>query len=441
MGAFGCKYCDCDKGKMEDTTEEMQINYNTPIVITANKPTNKNNKGKDDTISKNNEDFNSLSIQINSDIDTIQKDNFSNEISTNNFETNNNINNLVKDMINSNKINSDNIIEESPNEFELNHNKESSTKNININKDNNISLKNLNYLNDEVDTPKLNDNLKFNINIMSSNNEKDNNNENDNDNDNIIKENALSNTNKDLKESKTAQLYITSPKEAKKKIEKYEIDKIQFGLGKNEKEKFNKEQKKLYNEAENNLKQFNPPQGHEVNNIQKIMSNIILNLKSLINGNNINFNLYDSNYILLNGTLKKMINYEINSYKPTMYSEKFCVVFPNILKFYKSKAQFLKNLKPMFILPINQISAINIAKPKKSPKKIYHLIICNKFGIKKNCDNSIFLNLFDSQELNEYLVSSDINESLLIFTADDEKEVYKWYVILQFLVEFSKIKE
>ena len=118
MGAFGCKYCDCDKGKMEDTTEEMQINYNTPIVITANKPTNKNNKGKDDTISKNNEDFNSLSIQINSDIDTIQKDNFSNEISTNNFETNNNINNLVKDMINSNKINSDNIIEESPNEFE-----------------------------------------------------------------------------------------------------------------------------------------------------------------------------------------------------------------------------------------------------------------------------------------------------------------------------------
>ena len=102
MGVFGCKYCDCDKEKMEDTTEEMKINYNTPIVITANKPTNKNNKGKDDTLSKNNEDFNSLSIQVNSDIDTIQRDNFSNEISTNNFETNNNINNIVKDMINSN---------------------------------------------------------------------------------------------------------------------------------------------------------------------------------------------------------------------------------------------------------------------------------------------------------------------------------------------------
>ena len=441
MGVFGCKYCDCDKEKMEDTTEEMKINYNTPIVITANKPTNKNNKGKDDTISKNNEDFNSLSIQINSDIDTIQRENFSNEISTNNFETNNNMNNMVKDMLNSNKINSENIIEESPNELELNHRKESSNKNISINNNNNnISLKNLNYLNDEFDTPKLNDNLKFNINIMSSNNEKDNANANDNEND--IKENIISDTNKNLKESKTAQLYITSPKEAKRKIEKYEIDKIQFGLGKKDKENFNKEQKKLYNEAENNLKQFNPPQGYEVNNIQKIMSHIILNLKSLINGNNANFNLYDSNFILLNGNLKKMINYEINSYKPTMYSEKFCVVYPQIIKFYKSKAQFLKNLKPMFILPINQISAINIAKPKKSPKKIYHLIICNKFGIKKNCNNSsIFLNLFDSQELNEYLVSSDINESLLIFTADDEKEVYKWYVILQFLVEFSKMKE
>ena len=148
MGVFGCKYCDCDKEKMEDTTEEMKINYNTPIVITANKPTNKNDKGKDDTISKNNEDFNSLSIQINSDIDTIQRENFSNEISTNNFETNNNINNIVKDMLNSNKINNDNIIEESPNELELNNRKESSNKNININNsnnNNNISLKNLNY--------------------------------------------------------------------------------------------------------------------------------------------------------------------------------------------------------------------------------------------------------------------------------------------------------
>lgn len=431
MGVFGCKYCDCDKGKMEDTTEEMKINYNTPIVITANKPTNKNNKGKDETISKNNEDFNSLSIQVNSDIDTIQRENFSIEVSINNFDTNNN-NNIVKDMLSSNKINNDNIIEESPNESELNHNKEATTKNININNNNNISLKNLNYLNDEVDTPKLNDNLNFNMNNLPSNNEKD----------FDIKEKTLNDTNKDLKESKTAQLYITSPKEAKKKIEKYEIDKIQFGLGKKDQENFNKEQKKLYKEAENNLKQFNPPQGHEVNNIQKIMSNIILNLKSLINGNNLNFNLYDSNYILLNGNLKKMINYEINSYKPTMYSEKFCVVYPKILKFYKSKAQFLKNLKPVFILPISQISAINIAKPKKSPKKIYHLIICNKYGIKKNFDNnSLFLNLFDSQEINEYLVSSDINESLLIFTADDEKEVYKWYVILQFLVEFSKIKE
>jgi len=441
MGAFGCKYCDCDKEKMEDTTEEMKINYNTPIVITANKPTNKNNKGKDDTISKNNEDFNSLSIQINSDIDTIQKENFSNEVSPNNYEANNNMNNIIQDMINSNKINNDNIIEESPNEFELNHNQESNTKNINTNNNNNnISLKNLNYLNDEVDTPKLNDNLNFNINNMPMNNEKDI--------DIDIKENTLSdstkknNINLNLKESKTTQLYITSPKEAKKKIEKYEIDKIQFGLGQKDKENFNKEQKKLYSEAENNLKQFNPPQGHEVNNIQKIMSNIILNLKTLINGNSSNFNLYDSNYILLNGNLKKMINYEINSYKPTMYSEKFCVVYPKILKFYKSKAQFLKNLKPISILPINQISAINIAKPKKSPKKIYHLILCNKFGIKKKCDNSsVFLNLFDSQELNEYLVSSDINESLLIFTADDEKEVYKWYVILQFLVEFSKVKD
>ena len=440
MGALGCKYCDCDKSKMEDITQEMKINSNTPIIITPNKQIN--NKENEENISKFKEDFHSLNMNINSDIDIIQKDNTLNEISTNNIDsnTNNNINIMINEMINSNIINNDNIIEESINEFELNNNKE----NINNNENNNI-------FNNE-DNNNIIDKNNSNKNLISISN-KDMTIDINKNNSNNLSNNFISiekkeefmidqnDNNQNLKESRASQLYISSPKEAKKKIKKYEIDKIQFGLEKRDKENLNKEQQRLYNEAEKNLEQFNPLQGSEITNVQKIMSNLILNLKYLINQNNSNFNLYDNNYILLNGILKKMINYEINAYKPTMYSDRFCVLYPKMLKYYKSKAQFLKNLKPACILPINQISAINIAKPKKSSKKIYHLIICNKFGIKKNYDNNIFLNLFDSQELNDFLISPDINESLLIFTSDDEKDVYKWYVIIQFLIEFSKIKE
>ena len=105
----------------------------------------------------------------------------------------------------------------------------------------------------------------------------------------------------------------------------------------------------------------------------------------------------------------------------------------------KSKEQFLKNLSPICVLPIDQISAINIAKPKKNKNKKYHLIICNKLGIQRDFNNSIFLNAFDSSEINNYISSPDANESLLIFTSDNEKELLHWYIVIQYIIEFSKI--
>ena len=168
------------------------------------------------------------------------------------------------------------------------------------------------------------------------------------------------------------------------------------------------------------------------------MSNILFKLKNILIKLDSNSNIDDKNELLLNGNLKKMINYQINAHNPTMYSERFCILYPKMFKYYKSKVQFLKNLQASCVLPINQISAVNIAKPIKSKKKVYHLIICNKLGIRKNINNSVFLNLFDSSEINDYLASPDLNESLLIFTSDEEQEIYKWYIVIQYLIEFSK---
>jgi hypothetical protein len=448
MGNAGCKFCNCQTEKQEDDASEemkLQMQNNTPIIISQNNlensnKDNKNNKDKkistdnQDTNtkkdSKNKQDYHNLSIKINKEINTGQKENTINEISTNNVEPNINNNlNAISEMIKANNNINDNIIEESG---KNGNDKKSSNGKENKNHDKNENIKENKEDNDNENNNNDN-NMEEKENVIC------------NKEDFIIEENLESlhseknNYNENLKEVKNSQLHIKNEKDAKNKINNYKIDKIQFGLEKIDKENLNKEQKKIYNDALNNLKQFYPPKGSEIVNLRKIMSNIIINLKNLINGINYNSDTDDIKYILINGNLNKMINYEINAHKPTMYSERFCILFPKMLKYYKSKVQFLKNLSPLCILPINQISAINIAKTRKSPKKTYHLIICNKFGIKKDFDNnSLLFNLFDSNEINNYLVSDDINESLLIFTSDNEKEVYKWYVIIQSLIELSK---
>lgn len=402
MGALGCKYCNCDREKMEDETEEMKVQNNTPILLTKEKKNNENHINKNDDLN--------LNIDINN---IIEHNENQTPLKSSKIESNNKKN----DIYSSNKdiIDNTNPPKESNNIIQI-----SSLNNQNKNNDKNINNDN------------KNDNNDNNIKMKNSNNEVF-----------IIEENISNNninTNKkgELKQNKTNQFSISNTKDAKKKIKKFEINKIQFGFGEEDKENLNKEQMKLYNEAQNNLKQFNAPQGNEISQVQNIMTNILYKLKNIFINIDLNSNRDDANYILLNDNLKKMINYEINAHNTTMYSERFCILYPKILKYYKSKVQFLKNLQPACVLPINQISAVNIAKPKKSNKKLYHLIICNKLGIRKNINNSVFLNLFDSCEINDYLASPDLNESLLIFTSDDEKDIYKWYIVIQYLIDFSK---
>lgn len=256
------------------------------------------------------------------------------------------------------------------------------------------------------------------------------------DNNKNLKNHDLKNS---LEKSMTNQFSINSQVAAKKKVKNFEINKINFGLKKEDKENLNQEQKKLYKEAESNLNQFYAPQGAEISKLQTIMSNILLKLNKFFTSINLTSSNDDYKFILINSNLKKMINYQINAHNTTMYSDRFCILYPKMLKYYKSREQFLKNLSPICVLPINQISALNIAKPKKSKNKMYHLIICNKLGIQKDFNNSIFLNVFDSGEMNDYIASPDANESLLIFTSDEEKNIFQWYIVLQYLIEISKI--
>jgi hypothetical protein len=331
-------------------------------------------------------------------------------IMTHNNDTNDN------NLININDIITNNPNENNENNLKISKEKEKDTienpnKEINNSNDDNFIIEN-NIKQDE----------EFFIEENKENNYKSN---------NILKSN--------LEKSMTNQFSINSKTAAKDKVKNYEINKINFGLKKEDKENLNQEQKKLYKEAETNLQQFYAPQGAEISKLQTIMSNILLKLNKFFTNINLTSSNDDYKFILLNSILKKMINYEINAHNTTMYSDRFCVLYPKMFKYYKSREQFLKNLSPICVLPINQISAVNIAKPKKSKNKLYHLIICNKLGIQKDFNNSIFLNVFDSTEINDYIASPDANESLLIFSSDEEKDVFQWYIVIQYLIEISKV--
>ena len=380
MGSFGCKYCSWDKENTEGTFEQM-LPDKTPIPV----PILKTN---------NNSDLNNNVININDIITNIK-----NEI----------------DEKNDNNLNDSNLKMSKENEFDRLENK---------NNNQNISVHESINSNDKIIENNYNKEQDEEFLIEES---KDNNNKN------------INNLKSNLEKSMTNQFSISSQAEAKNKVKNFEINKINFGLNNEDKENLNQEQKKLYKEAESNLQQFSAPQGAEISKLQTIMSNILLKLNKFFT----NINLTSSNdnykYILLNSVLKKMINYQINAHNTTMYSDRFCVLYPKMLKYYKSREQFLKNLSPICVLPIDQISALNIAKAKKSKNKNYHLIICNKLGIQKDFNNSIFLNVFDSSEINDYISSPDANESLLIFTSDEEKNIFQWYIVIQYLIEISKI--
>ena len=379
MGSFGCKYCSWDKENTEGTFEQM-LPDKTPIPV----PILKTN---------NNSDLNNNVININDIITNIK-----NEI----------------DEKNDNNLNDSNL--------KMSKEKEDIFENKNNNK--NISVHESINSNDKIIENNYNKEQDEEFLIEES---KDNNNKN------------INNLKSNLEKSMTNQFSISSQAEAKNKVKNFEINKINFGLNNEDKENLNQEQKKLYKEAESNLQQFSAPQGAEISKLQTIMSNILLKLNKFFT----NINLTSSNdnykYILLNSVLKKMINYQINAHNTTMYSDRFCVLYPKMLKYYKSREQFLKNLSPICVLPIDQISALNIAKAKKSKNKNYHLIICNKLGIQKDFNNSIFLNVFDSSEISDYISSPDANESLLIFTSDEEKNIFQWYIVIQYLIEISKL--
>ena len=223
-----------------------------------------------------------------------------------------------------------------------------------------------------------------------------------------------------------------------KNIINNEIEKIDFGLEIENQNKLNYEEKKVFDEAKKNLKKFTSIDKKDIKYIEKILKKIPIG--SLIPENkNIEDIIQNENGIIFHSELKKLINYEYYSRKPKMYSSKFCLVTSKFFKYYKSKEQFLRDLNPICTVPLPQITRINLCKIQNinnSNKSIFHIIICNKLALSKNDRNYLMGNLMDGlNNDNSYSPIFETNETLLIFTSDNDNCLLKWYFLLNYLIK------
>ena len=180
----------------------------------------------------------------------------------------------------------------------------------------------------------------------------------------------------------------------------------------------NKDQEKI----QTMLNRFYPCDDKQKNLLENNLINILYNIKD------IRKNMEDEN-IIHNGILKKLINSDLNSgnLKAMKYSDRYCVLYPDIIKYYKSEVQFLKNLKPLSVIYLNQICRVNLAKDNKNSKKIDHIILYNKYGL-------------GNENMNDYINNEPFinNEPLIIFTSDKEQVIHEWFIIIQYLIENNK---
>lgn len=428
MGVISCKNCQCNK-KEDEQKGELDIEGQQKEKIKETPGQFKNEDEKNDNLEiignndENGKDFISKSQGENKGKDLAScKSQSKMSIEIHEDKIYQAKNQFINDQINENE-----------NEMMSNNEEDIQNNNLNNSKDNNEQAIE-NGKNIEIEKAKENyfSNDSNNINNIKTNALSPPNNNN-------INENEFSSANRNpevLNESQVNNFQIDNLKKNPDQST-LEIAKIEFGI--DNKNDLSIEDQKLYEEAKQNLNQFYPPEKNEVKQIQKKLKKISLATllpKSKINEINLN-----ENTLVFHGELKKLVNYEINAHRPQMYSSRFCTLTPKFFKYFKSKEQFLKNLKPQCMLPINQITRINFAKVKKNSKKIDHIIICNKLGIIKNKNKVLMDKFFANLNETSFVASPETNESLIIFTSEIEEFMLKWFLLIQFFIEREKEKE
>jgi len=218
---------------------------------------------------------------------------------------------------------------------------------------------------------------------------------------------------------------ISQHKDLKLLINNINIREISFPVDKN---KLGEESGRLYEKVEKILTKFYPCDEKEINKVEVYLIQLFIKIQ-----NNVNKNMKE-NDLIYTGKLLKLINYNINHYQVNRLSERFCVLYKNVFKYYKNEIQFLKGLKPLNILHLDQISRINLVRKNINSKKLNYIIICNKYAIEKEEVNYEHF----SRDISDNMFINHSNESIIIFTSEDENSIYKWFAYMEYLIYQGK---
>ena len=220
---------------------------------------------------------------------------------------------------------------------------------------------------------------------------------------------------------------ISKHKDLKLLINNINIREISFPVDKN---KLGEESGRLHEKTEKLLTKFYPCDEKEINKVEVYLIQLFVKIK-----NNVNKKIKE-NKLIYSGKLLKLINYNINHYQVNKLSERFCVLYKDVIKYYKSEIQFLKGLKPLNILYLNQISRINLVRRDINSKKLNYIIICNKYAIEKEEENYKHF----SRDIVDDIFRNHSNESIIIFTNEDENVIFKWFAYMEYLIYQEKNK-
>ena len=214
---------------------------------------------------------------------------------------------------------------------------------------------------------------------------------------------------------------ISNDEEMKILINDINIREISFPIDKN---KLSKDNEVSYEKINKLLATFHPYDKNDLKEVEVYLLKFFIQIK-----NSINKDLQEDK-LILTGKLQKLINYNRSNYRMRKVSERFCALYNDVIKYYKSESQFLNGLKPLNILYLEQIARINLVRKDINSRKMNFIIICNKFAIEKEEQKNINFR----KDIQNKIFANHSNESIIIFTSDDENNIYKWFAYMEYLI-------
>jgi len=139
----------------------------------------------------------------------------------------------------------------------------------------------------------------------------------------------------------------------------------------------------------------------------------------------------EGNELIFISELQKMIN--INMKERVKYSNRFCMLTKDNFIIYNSKENYITLKKPLAIIPVKEINRIVLFKLNQESSNFDYFYLC----INRNQNTEIIYEQINTFFMNGENINNE-QDALIIFKSYDKELIKKWYVVINFLIEYHK---